>query len=56
MCQEDTLKDHIQDALKELRKCTSNEEGFKKVVLQIDQVLAQFKAMDGHATWNVMRR
>jgi len=47
-------KRHIEglysNALKELRTCTSNEEGLKKMMFQSDQVLAQLKAMDGHAT------
>jgi hypothetical protein len=40
------LKHHLQDALKELKTNTSNEEGFEKVVLQSDQVLAQIKTMN----------
>jgi hypothetical protein len=28
---------------------TSNEEGLEQVVLQSEQVLAELKAMDGHA-------
>jgi hypothetical protein len=35
------LKHHLQDALKELKTNTSNEE--EKVELQSDQVLAQIK-------------
>jgi hypothetical protein len=36
MFQEDTLKDHLQDALKEFKTNISNEEEFEKVVLQSD--------------------
>jgi hypothetical protein len=34
----------------------ANEENTKKVVLQNDQVLAQLKSIDGHATYNVLKR
>jgi hypothetical protein len=37
---EDTLKDWLRNALKELKTDTSNEEGTKKAVLQFDEVLA----------------
>jgi len=36
MFQEDTLKDHLQDALNFLKTSISNEEEFEKVVLQSD--------------------
>jgi hypothetical protein len=29
--------------------------GCKKVMLHNDQVLAQFKSIDGHATWSVLK-
>ncbi len=43
------LNDRLQNALKELKMGINNEKGCKKMVLQSDQVLAQLKAMDGHA-------
>jgi hypothetical protein len=41
---------------KELKKGTSNKEGFDQVVLQNDQVLSQLMAMDEYATHNVFKR
>jgi hypothetical protein len=38
-----------------LKICTNNKEGFEKMVLQSDWVLAQLKAIDGDATWNVSK-
>jgi hypothetical protein len=46
--------DWLQDALKDLKTNTSNEEGTEKIILQFDEVLAQLKAMDYHATRNVL--
>ncbi len=46
----------LQNALKELKTKTSNEKGFQIIILQSDQVLAQLKATDGHATQNVFKR
>ncbi len=53
--QEESLKDRLQDTLKELNTSTTNEEGAEKVVLQSDQVLEQLKSTNGHATWNVLK-
>jgi hypothetical protein len=50
--QEDTLKDWLQDALKDLKVDTFNEEGTEKVVLQSND----FKlAMNNYATRNVLK-
>jgi hypothetical protein len=40
----------------ELKTNTTNEEGIERVVLQNVHVLAQFKRIDGHATYNVLKR
>jgi hypothetical protein len=40
----------------ELKTNTTNEEGVERIVLQNDHVLAQFKTIDGHATYNVFKR
>jgi hypothetical protein len=54
--QEESLKDKLQNTLKELKTSKANKEGVKKVVLQSDQVLAQLKSTNGHATQNVLKR
>jgi hypothetical protein len=38
-----------------LKTCINNKEGFEKMVLQNDKVLAQIKAIDGNAMWNVSK-
>jgi len=53
---EDTLKDQLQDALKDLKVDTFDEHGIKKVFLQFNEVFAQLKAMDNHSTRNVLKR
>jgi hypothetical protein len=52
---EDILKDQLWEALKELKIWTFNDEGGEKVLLQNEEVLAQSKAMDGHATQNMSK-
>jgi len=42
--------------LKELKIRTFNEDGNEKVVLQNEEVLTQLKAMNGHATRNMLKR
>jgi len=54
--QEESLKERLQDTLKELKISIVNEEGAKRVVLQSDQILEQLKSTDGHATRNVLKR
>jgi hypothetical protein len=41
--------------LRELKIGISNEEGLNKTTLQCDQVLEDLKAIDGHATRNVLK-
>ncbi len=53
---EDTLKDQLQDALKDLKVDTFDEHGIKKVFLQFNEVFVQLKAMDNHSTRNVLKR
>lgn len=54
---EDTLKDWLWDILKDLKIETSNEKGTKKaILLDFDEVLARLKAMDNHATRNVLKQ
>jgi hypothetical protein len=53
---EDILKYQLWEALKEIKIWTFNDEGDEKVVLQNEEVLAQSKAMDGHASQNVFKR
>jgi hypothetical protein len=53
---EDTLKDQLWNALRDLKIDTSNGEGTKKVVLQSYEVLAQFKATNSHATKNMFKQ
>jgi len=45
----------LQDVLKDCKIDTFNEQGTKKAILQFDEVLAQLKAMDGHATRNMFK-
>jgi hypothetical protein len=42
--------------LKELKTRTFNEDGNEKGVLQNEEVLTQLKAMNGHATQNMLKR
>jgi hypothetical protein len=42
--------------LKELETRASNEKGWKKTTLQCDQVLNYLKAINGHATRNVLKK
>ncbi len=51
----DILKDQLWEALKELKIWTLNDEGGEKTMLQNEEVLAQSKAMDGHATQNMSK-
>lgn len=51
----DTLKDQLRNASKDLKIDTIDEKGIKKIVLQFDEVLTQFKAMDNHATRNMQK-
>lgn len=53
---EETLKHRLRNILKELKIGISNEEGLNKTTLQCDQVLEYLKAIDGHATRNVLKR
>jgi hypothetical protein len=53
---DDTLKDQLQNALKDLKTNTSNGKGTKKVVIQSYEVLTQLKATDSHATRNVLKQ
>jgi len=53
---EDTLKDQLQDALKDFKVDTFDEHGIKKVFLQFNEVFVQLKAMDNHSTRNVLKR
>ena len=52
---EDTLKDRLRETLKELKIGTSNEEGFEKAVLQLDDVLTRLRSTDSHATRNILK-
>jgi hypothetical protein len=52
----DTVKDQLQDALKDLKIANSNEKGIKKAILQSNKVLTRFKATNSHATKNVFKR
>ncbi len=49
------MKYQLWEALKEIKIWTLNDEGGEKVVLQNEEVLAQSKAMDGHAIQNVSK-
>jgi hypothetical protein len=42
--------------LKILKTSTTNGKCAKKVMPQSDQVLTQLKTIDGHATWNVLKK
>jgi hypothetical protein len=54
--QEDTLKDWLQIVLRDFKTNISNEEGTKKAIVQSNELLAQFKAMDSQcATKNVFK-
>ncbi len=53
---EDTLKDYLRNALKELKMGTSNEGGNERVILQSDEVLIQLKARIEHDTQNILKR
>jgi hypothetical protein len=54
--QEDTLKDCLQNALKELKMGTSNGGGNGRVIMQSDEVLIQLKATNEHDTQNIFKR
>src|ERR1700737_3431555 len=45
---EETLKDHLREALKKIKTCTSNEDNSNKATLQCNEVLEQLKCTDGH--------
>jgi len=45
----------LRNASKDLKIDTIDEKGIKKIVLQFDEVLTQFKAMDNHATRNMQK-
>jgi hypothetical protein len=53
---EDTLKDQLWNALKDLKIGNSNEEGIKETILQFNEILTRFKAMKVHATKNMFKR
>jgi hypothetical protein len=48
--QEDTLKDCLRNALKELKMGTSNEGRNEQVILQSDEILIQLKPTNEHDT------
>ena len=45
---EESLKDRLWEILKELKTCTSNEEGSKKIVMQADGLLTHLRNTDSH--------
>lgn len=49
------MKDLLHDTLKELKNGNSNEEGLNKATLQCDDMLGCLKAIDGHASKNVLK-
>jgi hypothetical protein len=52
----ESLKDRVQECLKELKIGTSNEQGTKRVALQSDHVLAQLRTTNERASRNVLER
>ncbi len=53
---EETLKESLQETLRELKTKTSNQEGLKRVVLDYEEVLTHLKPMDAHSMHNVLKR
>lgn len=51
---EETLKDRLRQALKELKTGTSNEEGSEKAVVQAEDVVTRLRNTDSQATPNVL--
>lgn len=52
---ENTLMDQLQNALEDIKIDTINKKGTRKVVLQSNQVMAQLKGINNHATRNVLK-
>ena len=53
---EETFKNRLREALKEIKTSTSNEDNSNKATLQCDEVLEQSQCTDGHAARNVLKR
>ena len=53
---EETFKNRLREALKEIKTSTSNEDNSNKATLQCDEVLEQLQCTDGHAARNVLKR